>query len=80
MVEEEANEDNYITTSSDESGTITEEGVTASFVNTKTGSLTVSKTVSGNTVDPVSYTHLIKMLVETVKHSLVFLRSQKFVA
>lgn len=61
VVETEANRDGYVTTSTGESGTITQAGVTAAFVNTKnptppsskdtTGNLVVSKVVTGDLGD-----------------------------
>ena len=75
VVEQEANQDGYTTTSTGASGTITENGTAASFVNMKnddkpdpdpkTGSLIVSKTVSGKRGDTDKDFHFTVTLGDT---------------
>ena len=52
VTEKEANSDRYVTTSTNDKGTISENTASVSFVNTRdkipTGSLSISKTVTGN--------------------------------
>ncbi len=72
VTEAEANQDGYATTSTGTSGTITENGSAAAFLNVKNGdkpskpgSLLVSKTVSGNAGDQTKPFNFIVTLSDT---------------